>query len=57
MIVFGIFNILDIYDTIMGYLGLGSYDFDEDDAKEKAEDGKKILSERFQNRNIDNNKV
>lgn len=37
MILFALFNILDIYDTIMGYLGLGSYAFDEDDEKEKAE--------------------
>lgn len=28
MLLFGLFNILDIYDTIMGYLGLGSYAFD-----------------------------
>lgn len=28
MIVFGIFNLFDIYDTIMGYLGLGSLAFD-----------------------------
>lgn len=33
MIVFGLFNLLDIYDTIMGYLGLGSYAFDEDDER------------------------
>lgn len=31
MILFALFNVLDIYDTIMGYLGLGSYAFDEDD--------------------------
>ena len=29
MIIFGVFNILDIYDKIMGYLGLSSYAFDE----------------------------
>jgi len=29
MIVFGILNVFDIYDTILGYLGLGSYAFDE----------------------------
>lgn len=28
MIVFGIFNLFDIYDTIMGYLGLGNFAFD-----------------------------
>lgn len=38
---------LDIYDPIMGYLRFGSYDFDEDDANEKAEKDKKILSESF----------
>jgi hypothetical protein len=30
MLLFGIFNILDLYDTILGYLGLGSYAFDEE---------------------------
>ena len=29
MIIFGVFNLFDIYDKIMGYLGLGSYAFDE----------------------------
>jgi hypothetical protein len=29
IIVFGVFNLFDIYDTVMGYLGLGSYAFDE----------------------------
>lgn len=28
MLIFGVFNILDLYDTILGYLGLGSYAFD-----------------------------
>jgi hypothetical protein len=28
MIVFAVFNVFDIYDTVMGYLGLGSYAFD-----------------------------
>lgn len=32
MIVFGLFNILDIYDTVMGFFGVGMYAFDEDDA-------------------------
>jgi len=32
MIVFAIFNVFDIYDTVMGYLGLGSYAFDEEEA-------------------------
>lgn len=30
MIFFGVCNLLDIYDKIMGYLGLGSYAFDEE---------------------------
>jgi hypothetical protein len=33
MIVFGIFNLVDVYDTIMGYLGFGSLAFDEEDEK------------------------
>jgi hypothetical protein len=57
MILFALFNILDIYDTIMGYLGLGSYAFDEDDEKEKAEEGQKILVERLKERNIENHKM
>lgn len=31
MLVFALFNIFDVYDTIMGYLGLGSYAFDEEE--------------------------
>jgi hypothetical protein len=34
MIAFGVFNLLNIYDTIMGYLGFGSYAFDEEDEEE-----------------------
>jgi hypothetical protein len=30
MLLFGVFNVLDLYDTILGYLGLGSYAFDEE---------------------------
>lgn len=52
MILFGIFNLVDVYDTIMGYLGLGSYAFDEDDEKEKAEEGQRILVEKLKERNI-----
>jgi hypothetical protein len=33
MIIFGIFNLIDIYDTIMGYFGFGSLVLDEDDEK------------------------
>lgn len=57
MLVFGLFNLLDIYDTIMGYLGLGSYAFDEEDAQEKAEEGQRILVERLKERNIENHKM
>jgi hypothetical protein len=28
MLAFALVNLCDIYDTIMGYLGLGSYAFD-----------------------------
>ena len=52
MIIFGVFNVLDIYDKIMGYLGLGSYAFDEEEAMEKTEEGQKILVERLKQRNI-----
>ena len=57
MIIFGVFNVLDIYDKIMGYLGLGSYAFDEEEAMEKTEEGQKILVERLRQRNIENNKM
>ena len=30
MLVFAVFNLFDLYDKIMGYLGLGSYAFDEE---------------------------
>jgi hypothetical protein len=30
MIIFAVFNLFDIYDTVMGYLGLGSYAFDDE---------------------------
>ena len=33
MIIFGVFNLLDIYDKIMGYLGLSSYAFDDEEAQ------------------------
>jgi len=33
MLVFAIVNMFDIYDTIMGYLGLGSYAFDDEEAQ------------------------
>lgn len=57
MILFAVFNVLDIYDKIMGYLGLGSYAFDEEEALEKKEEGQKILVERLKQRNIENNKM
>jgi hypothetical protein len=38
----------------MGYLGLGSYAFDEEEASEKSEDGRKILIERLKQKNFDN---
>lgn len=31
MIFFGLFNLFDIYDKVIGYLGLGSYAFDEEE--------------------------
>ena len=43
MIIFALFNILNIYDTIMGFFGIGMYAFDEDDAMEKDEEGQRIL--------------
>lgn len=52
MILFGIFNVLDIYDTIMGFFGVGMYAFDEDDAAEKAEEGQKILVEKLKEKNL-----
>ena len=48
------FNLFDIYDTVMGYLGLGSYAFDEEEATEKSEEGRKILIERLKQKNFDN---
>lgn len=33
MLAFAFFNMFDIYDTIMGYLGLGSYAFDDEEAQ------------------------
>lgn len=35
MLVFALFNLLDLYDKIMGYLGFGSYAFDDEEAQEK----------------------
>jgi len=29
MLVFALFNLFDIYDKVLGYLGLGSYAFDD----------------------------
>jgi hypothetical protein len=29
MLIFGVCNLFDVYDKVMGYLGLGSYAFDE----------------------------
>lgn len=57
MIVFGVFNLINIYDTIMGYLGLGTFDFDDDDAREKDVEGHSVLLERLKKRNIDNHKM
>ena len=54
IIVFAVFNLFDIYDTVMGYLGLGSYAFDEEEASEKSEDGRKILIDRLKQKNFDN---
>ena len=47
MIVLGVFNILDIYDTVLGYFGIGMYALDEEDAQEKAEEGQRILVEKL----------
>jgi hypothetical protein len=30
MVIFGLFNLLEVYDKIMGHLGFGSYAFDEE---------------------------
>lgn len=38
----------------MGYLGLGSYAFDEEEATEKSEEGRNILIERLKQKNFDN---
>lgn len=43
MLTFAVFNLCDLYDKIMGYLGLGSYAFDEEEAEEKKEEGRSIL--------------
>lgn len=55
MLVFALFNLLDLYDKIMGYLGFGSYAFDAEEAAEKKEEGRNILIERFKERSIQNN--
>lgn len=57
MIIFGVFNLFDIYDKIMGYLGLGSYAFDEEEAQEKSEEGQRILVEKLKSRNIENHRM
>lgn len=43
MLAFALFNLCDLYDKIMGYLGLGSYAFDDEEAQEKREEGRTIL--------------
>ena len=55
MIVFGLFNLFDIYDKVMGYIGLGSYAFDAEEEHEKKEEGRNILIERLRERNLHNN--
>lgn len=57
MILFALFNILDVYDSIMGFFGVGMYAFDEDDAQEKAQEGQKILMEKLRERNIETHKM
>lgn len=37
MLVFAGFNLCNLYDKIMGYLGLSSYAFDEEEAEEKKQ--------------------
>lgn len=55
MLLFAAFNLLDVYDKVMGCLGFGSLAFDDEEAKEKQEEGRNILIERFKERNIENN--
>jgi hypothetical protein len=57
MIVFAFFNLIDVYGTIVGYLGLTSFALDEEDAREQAEEGQRILVERLKERNACNNKT
>lgn len=42
LIVFGVFNLLSIYDRVMACLGLGRYAFSEQDG-ETDEGGKRII--------------
>ena len=43
MIVVGLANLFDVYDVVMGYLGLGTYAFDEQEETEMCEQGRKVL--------------
>jgi hypothetical protein len=51
MIVLGLANLFDVYDVVMGYLGLGTYAFDEEEEMEMCEQGRKVLVERLKQRN------
>ena len=47
-------NLIDCYDKVLGYLGLSSYAFDEEEAEELREEGRSILVERFRERSQNN---
>lgn len=57
MITFALFNAFDIYDRVVGYLGLASYAFDDEEAQEKRQEGRNILVERLKERNTQNNQL
>lgn len=55
MLLFALLNLFDCYHKALGYLGLGSYAFDEEEAEELREEGRSILVERFKERSQKDN--
>lgn len=43
MVLFAVLNLVSVYEKVMGWLGLGSLAFDEEEAREKEEEGRNIL--------------